>query len=108
MQIKAVCLLFICFVLVILLGKILIKMKEISYDYEQINQTDYTKMNYKDGCYYYQSSAGHFYLYKADVTGSKMECLAKQVPNKIDDWIYFRMLPTDRHYTEYIQTEAGW
>ena len=92
MQIKAVCLLFICFVSVILLGKIYIKMQENPNDYVQINQTDYTKMNYKDGYYYYQSSADHFYLYKADVTGSKMECLAKQVPKEIyviDDWIYF-------------------
>lgn len=46
-----------------------------------ICQTDYTRMNYKDGYYYYQSSADHFYLYKSD--GKRSECLAEQVPKDI-------------------------
>lgn len=62
----------------------------VSEDSYQICQTDYTKMNYRDGYYYYPSSADHFYLYKSD--GKRNECLAKQVPKEIypnNNWIYF-------------------
>ncbi len=58
----------------------------------QINQSDYTKMVYHNGNYYYQSSADHFYLYKSDQSGKNQECVVKQVPKEIyvlGEWIYF-------------------
>ena len=61
-------------------------------DMDSICQTDYTQITYSDGCYYYQSEADHFYLYRADEDGKTSECLAKQVPKEIyvkDEWVYF-------------------
>lgn len=80
-----------CFLLAIVLGIVILLIKNWQVDSaDQICQTDYTRMNYKDGYYYYQSSADHFYLYKSD--GKRSECLAKQVPQEIylnNNWIYF-------------------
>lgn len=80
-----------CFLLAIVLGIAILLIKNWQVDSaDQICQTDYTRMNYKDGYYYYQSSADHFYLYKSD--GKRSECLAKQVPKEIylnNNWIYF-------------------
>lgn len=77
--------------------------------YEQICQTNYTRMNYSDGYYYYQSSADHFYLYKSDEEGKEKECLAEQVPKEIyikDDWIYFTNV-SDKQTLYRIQTDGS-
>ncbi|MCM1091554.1 MAG: DUF5050 domain-containing protein [Butyrivibrio sp.] len=58
-------------------------------------QTDYTKITYSDGFYYYQSAADRYYLYRSDESGENRECLAKQVPQEIyvmGDWVYFTNL----------------
>lgn len=58
-------------------------------------QTDYTKITYSDGFYYYQSAADRYYLYRSDESGESRECLAKQVPQEIyvmGDWVYFTNL----------------
>ncbi len=58
----------------------------------QLCQTDYTRMVYEDGYYYYQSSANYLYLYRMDENGENSTCLVKQVPEEIyivDEWVYF-------------------
>lgn len=82
----------ICFVVGMLLMGKHGEIQNKVYDNGQSNQTSYTKINYQDGYYYFPSSADHFYLYKFNETGTKMECLAKQVPKEVyaaGEWIYF-------------------
>lgn len=58
-------------------------------------QTDYTKITYSNGFYYYQSAADRYYLYRSDESGESRECLATQVPQEIyvmGDWVYFTNL----------------
>lgn len=69
--------------------------KEKIFDSSQINQSDYTKIVYSDGSYYYQSLADHFFIYKSDESGRSKECLLEQVPKELyvwNDWIYFSHL----------------
>ncbi len=100
----------ICFGLAIVLeGKTDIQNSRWISNYEQICQTDYTRMNYCDGYYYYQSSADHFYLYKSDEEGKEQECLTEQVPKEIyikDDWIYFTNV-SDKQTLYKIQTDGS-
>ena len=69
--------------------------KKKIFDSSQINQSDYTKIVYSDGSYYYQSLADHFFIYKSDESERSKECLLEQVPKELyvwNDWIYFSNL----------------
>lgn len=68
------------------------KDREPAEEYEEICQTNYTKIAYDDGSYYYPSAADHMYLYQSDEDGEIQECLAEQVPREIyvkGEWVYF-------------------
>lgn len=109
-RIRWLCCFIICFGLAIIFtGKAHIEKSKRTSGYAQICQTDYTRMNYSDGYYYYQSSADHFYLYKSDEDGKEKKCLVEQVPKEIyikDDWVYFTNV-SDKQTLYRIHTDGG-
>lgn len=89
-------------IIVMLLGIIVVigikeslKSRTIPEQTGQLCQTDYTRMVYDNGYYYFQSAADHLYLYRADANGENSTCLVKQVPEELyvfEEWVYFTNL----------------